>query len=93
MYSGRWLPTFWRNLLPLLSAFTSVLKMVAVFSSETLITTYQTAGCHNSNSQNVYLYQCRNPIPHTFSYIIICVKVYHAVSCLEVFQPVLSMNL
>jgi hypothetical protein len=37
--SGRWIPTFWR-------------KMEATYSSEILVTTYQTAQYHNPKDYN-----------------------------------------
>jgi len=66
--------------------------MVAEFSSKTLTTTYKTADCHTPIGQNVHLYHCRNPLPHTYSYVTVCVNVYHVVFSLEIFQLILSMN-
>jgi hypothetical protein len=64
-----WLLAFRRNVL----APFSLLKMEAVYSSETLVTTYQTTRCHAPEEYNMNLHSHQNFEYRTFIITIACV--------------------
>jgi hypothetical protein len=51
-----WLPAFWRNILPL----SCTLKVEAIYSSETLVSTYQPTSCHNPVYHNMNFHHYGN---------------------------------
>lgn len=54
--SDIWLPAFWRNILPL----SYILKVEAIYSSETLVSTYQPTWCHNPLHHNMHFHYYGN---------------------------------